>query len=164
MRLGRGRLCFFRPLARGRPNMAAWRLAVFDVSLPNINFRAYICAFMNMVKKYGKRGQARRDSLPERIGGGAFALLRAMGGTPERIRLAGLRAEWGKVIGDGFGSLSLLGHHGSTLLLGVEDAMEMQELSFMSPQILERVNAYMEAEYFSRLRIAICSKRADPKP
>lgn len=117
---------------------------------------AYICVFLNMVKKYRNRGKRIiRSSSPEAVGEGVFALLEAMGGSPERARLAGLWRDWAEVMGEEFAWTIPLGHQGGILFLGVEDAMEIQELGLQSALILERANAYMEREYFSRLRISI---------
>lgn len=107
-----------------------------------------------MVKKY-KKNKIERISTPRQIGDEVFILLKAMGGSPERARLASLWRDWDKVMGAEFASTIPLGHHERILFLGVEDAMEIQELSLQSALILERVNAYMEKEYFSRLRISI---------
>lgn len=106
-----------------------------------------------MVKKYRKRKH--RSSIPAQVGNEVFLLLKSMGGNPKRARLASLWAEWQKVMGKEFSSAVPLGHHDRTLLLGVEDAMEIQELGLQSSLILQRVNEYMEEEYFSRLRICL---------
>lgn len=87
------------------------------------------------------------------LGNEIFLLLKSMGGNPKRARLASLWNEWGEVMGGEFSRALPLGHHDRTLLLGVEDAMEIQELGLQSNLILEKVNEYMEEEYFSRLRI-----------
>lgn len=82
-----------------------------------------------------------------------------MGGSPEKARLASLWTEWSEVMGEDLAWVIPLGHHETTLLLGVEDAMEIQELGMQSPLILEKVNRYLEREYFSRLRISLYTQR-----
>ena len=113
-----------------------------------------------MVKKFriGKK-RIQRNSLPEQMGQNIFTLLKAMGGSPEKARLASLWTKWSEVVGEDFCWVIPLGHHDKTLLLGVEDAMEIQELGMQSPLILEKVNTYLEREYFSRLRIYIYTQR-----
>lgn len=109
-----------------------------------------------MVKKYRKhKNKIERISRPAPIGDEVFNLLKTMGGNSGRIRLAALWKDWNKVMGEEFAWTVPLGHHDKILFLGVEDAMEIQELGLQSELILERVNAYMEEEYFSRLRITI---------
>ncbi len=109
-----------------------------------------------MVKKYRKaRKRKRRSSIPTHVGGQIFALLRSMGGSPQKARLAKLWNEWLEVMGNEFSGAIPLGHKDGTLFLGVEDSMEMQELGLQSSLILEKVNDYMEEEYFSRLRVTL---------
>lgn len=107
-----------------------------------------------MVKKY-RKGKAPRISAPARVGADVFKILEAMGGSPERARLAGLWKDWDKVMGEEFSWAKPLGHHDRVLFLGAGDSMEIQELGLQSELILERANKYMRAEYFSRLRVSI---------
>lgn len=111
---------------------------------------------MNMVKKYRNKAKRKhRRSIPIHVGNEILLLLNSMGGNPIRARLASLWAEWGEVVGEDFSSAVPLGHHNKTLLLGAGDAMEIQELALQSNLILERVNTYLEEEYFSHVRITL---------
>lgn len=109
-----------------------------------------------MVKKYRKTIKRKhRRSIPLPVGNEVFILLKNMGGNPKRARLASLWDEWQEVMGNEFSKAVPLGHHDKTLLLGVQDSMEIQELCLQSSLILQRVNDYMDEEYFSQLRISL---------
>lgn len=110
-----------------------------------------------MVKKYRKYDAKKsRTAEPEKIGESIFILLKDMGYTRERIRLAALWENWMQVMGEEFCWIIPLGNKAGTLFLGVENAMEIQEITLQSPQILERVNLFMGMEYFSQLRVTLC--------
>jgi hypothetical protein len=63
-----------------------------------------------------------------------------------------------------------VGAHGRVLLVGGEDNMSMQELVFQIPEMLERVNAFMDAPYFERVEVRLLSAQeldaclATPRP
>ena len=60
--------------------------------------------------------------------------------------------------------LSALGN--DILIVGGEDNLALQELSFMTPEILERVNAFMDAPVFDRveLRLVMGDRPLDQMP
>lgn len=93
--------------------------------------------------------------MPELVGGDILLLLQRMGGSPDRIRIAALWKAWPKVLGEEFAWIIPLGHKESTLFVGVQNAIEIQELTLQSPQILDLVNEFMEREYFTTLRISL---------
>lgn len=93
--------------------------------------------------------------MPELVGGDILILLQKMGGSPVRIRLAALWQAWPEVMGKEFSWITPLGHKEGTLFIGVQNAMEIQELTLQAPQILELVNDFMEREYFTSLRISL---------
>ncbi|WP_300882334.1 DUF721 domain-containing protein [uncultured Desulfovibrio sp.] len=100
--------------------------------------------------------QRRKGGGPALAGELLSALLAALGGRPERARLSLLWQNWEQVMGPELAPLALpLGHHKNMLLLGVEDAMLMQELHLMSGEILERVNAFMEKPFFSSVKVRL---------
>lgn len=109
-----------------------------------------------MVKK-SKYGKKHHSSSPTLIGSSIYNLLHAMGGNPGRGRLARLWSDWENVVGEEFAWVEPLGHKNDILFLGVEDAMEIQEITMRSTEILRLVNAYMESEYFTRLKISLRS-------
>ncbi len=71
-----------------------------------------------------------------------------------RRRLSGLWQNWAAIVGDDIAALAKpLGHHKTTLLVGVEDHMLMQELSFYSPALLEQANAFLDMNFFDKVHI-----------
>ena len=78
-------------------------------------------------------------------------------GCPEQLRLMHLWENWSMVMGADLAALAWpLGHKGSILLVGGEDPMAMQELQFQTAEILERVNAFMEEDFFSAVKVSSC--------
>ena len=91
----------------------------------------------------------------------ADALLRGMGGS-DRALLVRLWQHWDMVLGPELAALALpLGHRDGLLLLGAEDSMTLQEVSLLAPEILERVNAFMDSPFF---RAASCSLLQHKRP
>ena len=91
----------------------------------------------------------------------ADALLRGMGGA-DRALLVRLWQHWDMVLGPELAALALpLGHRDGLLLLGAEDSMTLQEVSLLAPEILERVNAFMDSPFF---RAATCSLLLHKRP
>lgn len=82
-------------------------------------------------------------------------LFRAHGGQEQR-HLSALWSNWEMVLGEDLAPLGVpLGHKDRVLHIGAEDSMALQELSLQSPEILERVNAFMDGPYFSQVRVAL---------
>lgn len=74
----------------------------------------------------------------------------------ERGRLRELWRNWSMVMGEELSLLALpLGHRGSVLRVGAEDHLVAQELSFCTPEILERVNAFMDEPVFVKVEIQL---------
>lgn len=70
--------------------------------------------------------------------------------------IAALWQNWSMILGEYLGGLAFpLGHKDETLIIGAEDNMAMQELSLQSPEILERVNAFMDEEVFSKVKLEL---------
>lgn len=79
--------------------------------------------------------------------------LNAHGGHRQRI-LTRLWEHWNMVMGEDIAPLAFpLGHRKTILLVGAEDTMAAQELTYMAPEILERVHAFMDDTYFTRVEI-----------
>lgn len=71
-------------------------------------------------------------------------------------RLVRLWQHWDMVMGPELASIAWpLGHRGTILLVGGEDAMSMQELSMQQDEILERVNAFMDEKLFTEVRVSL---------
>ncbi len=76
---------------------------------------------------------------------------------------------WNVVMGDEIAAISSpLGERamGKTgvLLVGAEDNMLLQELSFLAPEILARANSFMEREYFVKVQLELLQSRAPLYP
>ncbi|MGJ3521883.1 DUF721 domain-containing protein [Nitratidesulfovibrio sp. D1] len=85
-------------------------------------------------------------------------------GAPERMRLVRLWENWDMVMGVDIAVLAYpLGHRKRILLVGAEDNMAMQDLTFLTPEILERVNAFMDdvsdGPYFERVEVHLLQRR-----
>ncbi len=77
-------------------------------------------------------------------------------GRPEHVRLMRLWENWQMVMGEDLSDLACpLGHSEGVLLVGAEDAMSMQELHYYSDEMLERANAFMDAVFFTEVRIRL---------
>jgi hypothetical protein len=62
---------------------------------------------------------------------------------------------WDMVMGEYLAKVALpLGAKEKTLFVGAEDNMLMHELSFYTPEILGRANAFMQAEYFDKVHLS----------
>ncbi len=81
-------------------------------------------------------------------------------GGAEHARLTLLWEHWNMVMGEELSSLaSPLGHKKGTLLLAAEDPMAAQDLAMQSAEILERANAFMNEQYFSRVQVELAMGR-----
>ncbi len=91
----------------------------------------------------------------------------ARGGEPF-LSLARLWAHWGMVMGADLEHLALpLGQRGEVLIIGGEDNTALQELTLYAPEILLRVNAFLDVPRFSRVQLELLQGRTPlypPKP
>lgn len=89
--------------------------------------------------------------------------LTKLAGSEEREQLRRLWEHWPMVMGEDMAGLALpLGHRKSVLLIGAEDHLVMQELSFCTTDILERVNAFMDAPFFDKVELHLHMGQAVP--
>lgn len=101
------------------------------------------------------------DTSPISLHSLADAVLRRLGGA-HRARLVRLWQHWNMVLGPELSSLAHpLGHKNTLLLLGAEDSITMQEIHLYGPEILERVNAFMDEAFFGRIA---CGLLRDQRP
>ncbi len=77
----------------------------------------------------------------------------------ERFQLAELWKNWSTVLGSIANMARPLGTRKSTLLLGVENPVAMQELSYYSPEILERVNGFLQKKTFDKVKFDLLQGR-----
>ena len=123
------------------------------------------------------RGRRTTSSGGEPVGEALLALLKAMGGTPERAGLQRLWDNWEDALGEELADMAApLGHHparqgkgadqaesaGAVLLVGAGDAMLLQELRFRSEEILARVNAFLGHDYFNSVQVSMPLGRRAP--
>ena len=117
-----------------------------------------------------KRTLTKREKRLRTVREAVDILLAAYGGQ-DRRQLCSLWDNCEMVLGDDLAPLALpLGHKDSVLLVGAEDSMALQELSLQSPEILERANAFMDAPFFSQVRVILLqgqrplNERRPPRP
>lgn len=83
-------------------------------------------------------------------------------GGADQGRLVQLWRHWEMVMGPDLSCLGRpLGHKANTLIVGAQDAMAMQELSMQATEILERANAFMDQDFFHKVRVTLMQERPD---
>lgn len=102
-----------------------------------------------------------REKRARSTGEALSALFERVGGR-ERGRLNRLWMDWETVMGGVIASLSHpLGHDDGALLVGADDAMALQELSLLSPEILDRANEHMGGPFFVKVAVRLMQGRPD---
>ncbi len=77
-------------------------------------------------------------------------------GMPEKRQIIELWRHWSMVMGHEIASIAWpLGSKNNILMVGGEDALSLQEISYMQFEILERANAFMGKEYFNALKVSL---------
>ncbi len=77
-------------------------------------------------------------------------------GKPEQIILTRLWQHWDMVMGPEIAALAWpLGHKEGTLFVGGEDAMSVQELTYMHDEIIERANTFMDSNFFVSVKVRL---------
>jgi hypothetical protein len=88
------------------------------------------------------------------------AVFEALGAGPGHARLLQLWKNWEMVMGSELAPLAApLGARQNLLLIGAPDSMALQELHMQNGEILERVNAFMEAPFFTAVSVSLRSTR-----
>lgn len=84
-------------------------------------------------------------------------------GTPEALRelaIAKLWRHWSDVVGNDVALLvHPLGHRKTTMLLGADNSIVMQEFSYFAPQLLEKANTFLGASIFQKVQIELMAGR-----
>ena len=76
------------------------------------------------------------------------------------LRLVRLWLEWESVVGPEVAELARpLGHKEGTLILHTEDAIAAQQLTYFAPEILARVNGFLDQEVFDKVRFELLDGR-----
>lgn len=79
---------------------------------------------------------------------------------PRRQHLDQLWKNWEMVMGPDLAPLAHpLGHRDGLLLVGAEDHLLLQELTYAVPEILERVNAFMDENFFHKVELRLLSEK-----
>lgn len=114
-----------------------------------------------MVKKHKVFSRNRRICTgPVPVRDAIYELLEAMGGGRERAKLSELWQLWPKVVGeDAASQVEVLGHKNGVLLLGVEDAMQMQEMCYQAEEIRIKCNEFLRADYFKSVRLEVVGRK-----
>ena len=112
------------------------------------------------------RDKGKRTNGMFSLGGKLGSVLSALG-NGEKLMQVRLWQNWAMVMGPDIAPLAWpLGARNDILIVGGEDNLALQELSFMTPEILERVNAFMDAPVFDRveLRLVMGDRPLDQMP
>ena len=112
------------------------------------------------------RDKGKRTNGMFSLGGKLGSVLSALG-NGEKLMQVRLWQNWEMVMGPDIAPLAWpLGARNDILIVGGEDNLALQELSFMTPEILERVNAFMDAPVFDRveLRLVMGDRPLDQMP
>ncbi len=77
-----------------------------------------------------------------------------------RYLFNGICKNWETIVGQETADLvKPLGRKNSTLILGAQDSMVIQEFSFLSSQILELINSFCGSEFFDKVRVELLMGR-----
>lgn len=100
------------------------------------------------------RAPLRSQAAPLSLGEALSAWLSSRGKEARPAHLEQLWKNWDMVMGPDLAPLAQpLGHRRHLLLVGGEDHLVLQELSYAAPEILERVNAFMDEPFFERVEL-----------
>ena len=82
-------------------------------------------------------------------------------GASESYQLASLWRNWAEVLGPDLAGLARpLGHKERRLILGGEDSITLQEITFFGPDILERVNGFLGGNVFDKISVELIRGRS----
>ncbi|MCH5277078.1 MAG: DUF721 domain-containing protein [Desulfovibrionaceae bacterium] len=110
---------------------------------------------MSRYRRFSRaRGPIRRQAAPLPLSEALTAWLSSRGQDARAARLDQLWKNWAMVMGPDLAPLAQpLGHRDGLLLVGGEDHLVLQELTYAAPEILERVNAFMDEPFFHRVEL-----------
>jgi hypothetical protein len=82
-------------------------------------------------------------------------------GAIEPFKLVRLWRSWPEVLGPELAELAKpLGHKDRRLILGGEDSISLQEITYFGPDILERVNGFLEGKIFDKISVELIRGRS----
>ena len=91
---------------------------------------------------------------------GMPGLLRKLG-AGAGFSLVRLWRAWPQVVGEHIAEVARpLGHRKTTLIIGADDSMVAQELTYYAPQIIEDVNAFLDKETFDKVQVELVMGKA----
>lgn len=100
------------------------------------------------------RTPLRHQAAPLPLGEALATWLSSKGRETRPAHLDQLWKNWSMVMGPDLAPLAqALGHRDGVLLVGGEDHLVLQELTYATPEILERVNAFMDEPFFQRVEL-----------
>lgn len=99
---------------------------------------------------------------PARTGSVLKKVFISLGASPEQAKLSRLWRSWDAVLGPDLAPLARpLGHHDDKLLIGAEDAVLLQELYYMGPEIVRRVNEFLQEDFFTAVKVSLMLDQQD---
>ena len=99
---------------------------------------------------------------PARTGSVLEKVFISLGASPEQAKLSRLWRSWDAVLGSDLAPLARpLGHHDDRLLIGAEDAVLLQELYYMGPEIVRRVNEFLQEDFFTAVKVSLMLDHQD---
>ena len=99
---------------------------------------------------------------PARTGSVLEKVFISLGASPEQAKLSRLWRSWDAVLGSDLAPLARpLGHHDDKLLIGAEDAVLLQELYYMGPEIVRRVNEFLQEDFFTAVKVSLMLDHQD---
>lgn len=99
---------------------------------------------------------------PARTGSVLEKVFISLGASLEQAKLSRLWRSWDAVLGPDLAPLARpLGHHDDKLLIGAEDAVLLQELYYMGPEIVRRVNEFLQEDFFTAVKVSLMLDHQD---
>ena len=99
---------------------------------------------------------------PARTGSVLEKVFISLGASPEQAKLSRLWRSWDAVLGPDLAPLARpLGHHDDKLLIGAEDAVLLQEFYYMGPEIVRRVNEFLQEDFFTAVKVSLMLDHQD---
>jgi hypothetical protein len=101
-----------------------------------------------------------RESRHRRVGGESIMRVLSRYDKKGGLRLVRLWLEWESIVGPEVAELARpLGHKDGTLLLHAQDSIAAQQLTYFAPEILSRVNGFLDQEVFDKVRFELLNGR-----
>lgn len=99
---------------------------------------------------------------PARTGSVLEKVFISLGASPEQAKLSRLWRSWDAVLGPDLAPLARpLGHHDDKLLIGAEDAVLLQELYYMGPEMVRRANDFLQEDFFTAVKVSLMLDHQD---